>query len=242
MVSATTPDEPGEATPVRLSDLPQSELVELVKVHDVFMDFACFSTLTPLQNLQLETSKLQAELRTLNTTRVVSTSTEEPVDPLSEHRTTFLELGKKFCILSELWVDGSALGCPYPATIKDSGPWSHDRYETTASVRDGVTAEIYACVPQAFHKLINISPFFSSTVGGFVITSPPLLIISLPPVPRRPWRHARIHDRHDPQERRPDLRHHRAIRFGVQNFARPINGSRVCRSAQEPQRPKGHIC
>ena len=31
-----------------------------------------------------------------------------------------------------------------------------------------MTAEIYACVPQEFHRLIHISPLFSSTVCYFI--------------------------------------------------------------------------
>jgi len=42
MVSTTTPDEPGETAPHHLSDLPQSELAELVKVRDVSTDSTCF--------------------------------------------------------------------------------------------------------------------------------------------------------------------------------------------------------
>jgi hypothetical protein len=38
-----------------------------------------------------------------------------------------------------------------------------------------VTAEIYACVPQAFHKLVYISPLFSSTVRGIDFASSPTL-------------------------------------------------------------------
>jgi len=179
MVSITAPGEPGETAPLRLQDLPQSELVEIVKVCNVLTDSTRFWTLTPPQNLQIETSTLRAELHTLNTTRVVPGPAEDPVDPLNEHRPTFLELGKKFCILSELWVDGSALGRPYPTTISDSHPWSPNRYESPASGHDGVTAEIYACVPEAFHRLINVSPFFSSTVSSSIFASPSLPIISL---------------------------------------------------------------
>jgi len=95
------------------------------------------------------------------------------VDPLIEHRAAFLELGKRFSILSELWADENALGRPYPATVQYGGPWSIDRRDGTASKQDKVTAEIYACVPQEFHKLIHISPLFSSTVCGIVLVSFP---------------------------------------------------------------------
>ena len=88
MVSVVTPDEPQESTPLRFEDLSRSELVNLVKVRDVSMDSARLSMLTTPQDLQLENSKLRAELRTLNTTRVVSAPTEKSADPLSDHRVT----------------------------------------------------------------------------------------------------------------------------------------------------------
>ena len=90
--------------------------------------------------------------------------TEQPTNPLDEHQALFLELRKKFCILAELWVDESALGWPYPTTMEHISPWSPDHYDGTTSKQDGVMAEIYAYVPEEFHKLIHISPQFSSTV------------------------------------------------------------------------------
>lgn len=88
-----------------------------------------------------------------------------------------MELGKKFCILAELWVDECTLARPYPTTIQDNSPWSLDRYNSTTK-QDGVTAEIYACVPKEFHKLVHISPLFSSTVC--IVTSiPPSIIYHL---------------------------------------------------------------
>ena len=103
------------------------------------------------------------------------------MNPLDEHRASFLELGKKFCILAELWVDESALGRPYPATMQHISPWSPDRYDGTASKRDGVTAEIYAYVPEEFHKLVHISPQFSSTVCcATPLSSPTVYRLTLP--------------------------------------------------------------
>lgn len=188
MVSLSASDDfEGEPTPLHLQDLAQSELVEMVKVRDTHAFPVRFPTLTPYQELQLETSGLRAELRALSGTRLVTAKAEEPADPVGEHRTKFLELGKKFCILSELWADGTALGRAYPTTIQDTGPWSHDRYENAASMKDGVTAEIYACVPQEFHKLVHISPLFSSTVSGVVLIPAPLPFISPPSSFSKGW-------------------------------------------------------
>ena len=94
----------------------------------------------------------------------MSTSAEPQTDPLAEHRSRFLELGKRFCILAELWADSTALGRPYPVAIRDCSPWSHDRYDHSVSKQDAVAAEIYAHVPEEFHRVVHISPMFSSTV------------------------------------------------------------------------------
>ena len=95
---------------------------------------------------------------------MVSPSAEPQTDPLAEHRARFLELGKKFCILGELWVNNTALGRVYPVVIRDCSPWSHNLYDSPVSKQDAVAAEIYSHVPEEFHQLVHISPMFSSTV------------------------------------------------------------------------------
>jgi len=85
MVSINLPNELEETAPLRLQDQPQSELANLVKVRCGSTNSPHFPMLTPLQSLQLEASKLRAELRTVNTTRMVAAPAEEPADPLTEH-------------------------------------------------------------------------------------------------------------------------------------------------------------
>ena len=122
--------------------------------------------LTPAsnQNLQLETSELRAELRVLRSTQTASTTVESEAEPLAELRPKFLEFGKSFTVLAELWVDQAAFGRLYPVAIQDSDPWSCHRYDNGVSKQDAVASEIYAHVPQEFHKLIHLSPYFSSAV------------------------------------------------------------------------------
>lgn len=167
MAQVDDSDEPeGGATPLHLEDLSRPELAEMVKVRKSPTYNSYLLTSTFCQALQLETSELRAELRVLRSTQTVSASAESRTpDPLAEHQSRFLELGKKFCVLAELWADNTALGRPYPEAIRDCGPWSHDRYDRSVPKQDAVAAEIYAHVPQEFHRLIHVSPYFSSTVG-----------------------------------------------------------------------------
>ena len=153
----------------------------------------------------------------LSVTCTMSASSKEPVDPLTEHQPAFLELGKKFCVLAELWVNDSALGRPYPATMQDNGPWSADRYDSAASKQDGVTAEIYTHVPQEFHKLVHVSPLFSSTVCGPASISLLISISHYPQVSQWYGGSAWIHHRHDPQMRHLNLPYLWTGRFRVQN-------------------------
>lgn len=85
-------------------------------------------------------------------------------EPLAELRPKFIEFGKNFTILAELWIDQAAFGRPYPVAVEDNDPWSSHRYDTGVSKQDAVASEIYAHVPQEFHKLIHLSPYFSSAV------------------------------------------------------------------------------
>lgn len=89
---------------------------------------------------------------------------ESEGEPLAELRPKFLEFGKSFTILAELWVDQAAFGRPYPVAIQDNSPWSCHRYGTGISKQDAVASDIYAHVPQEFHRLIHLSPYFSSAV------------------------------------------------------------------------------
>ena len=183
MTQTSDTDEP---TPLHLEDLPRSELAEMIKVceNSVYIVHSLTSAL--YQDLQIETSELRAELRVLRSTRPVSASTEPQTDPLAEHRSRFLELGKNFSILVELWVDDTALGRPYPVAICDCSPWSRDRYDHSISKQDAVAAEIYAQVPQEFHRLIHISPAFSSTVCIISFHQVPFTI-SLVPSSLKAW-------------------------------------------------------
>ena len=136
--------------------------------------------LTLLQELQLQTSGLQAELRGLNSVRPTPELEDQPADPLAEHQATFSELGKRFCILSELWANENVLERPYPTAVPEGGPWSVERYDGTIPRQDAVTAEIYACVPEEFHRLIQISPLFSSTVRDLILVSSSIRHLTIP--------------------------------------------------------------
>ena len=165
MVLINKPNElEGGNAPLHLDDLQWSELTEMAKVCMTSSNTVRFLVFTQLSDLQLETSKLRAELRTVSSAHAVPMTTEQLANPLDKHQASFSELRKKFCILAELWVNESALGQPYPTTVKHISPWSPDCYNSTTSKQDGVTAEIYAYVPKEFHKLLHISPLFSSTV------------------------------------------------------------------------------
>ena len=105
-------DEPeGGATPLHLEDLSRLELAEMIKVRKSPTYNSYLLTSAFCQVLQLETSELRAELHVLRSTQTVSASAEsQMLDPLAEHQSRFLELGKKFCVLAELWANSTALG------------------------------------------------------------------------------------------------------------------------------------
>ena len=82
--------------------------------------------LTLLQELQLQTSGLQAELCGLNSVHPTPEPDDQPVDPLAEHQAAFSEIGKRPHILSELWANENMLERPYPMAVPEGGPWSVD--------------------------------------------------------------------------------------------------------------------
>ena len=80
-------------------------------------------------------------------------------------------LGRKFWVMGEPWVDQDCFGVPCPIDIT---PISPQRYATDLSTKQGVIAELYAFVPEKFHKMMEEAPVFqervcSTSINGKII-------------------------------------------------------------------------
>lgn len=79
-----------------------------------------------------------------------------PDDPENEVKM----LGKKFCVMGELWIDDDAFRMPRPAMAPDDP----HRYDSDLTVRLGVIAELYEFVPSKFHDRVLRDPAFGRQV------------------------------------------------------------------------------
>jgi len=151
----------------------------------VFANRVCF-----LQDLHLENAELRQKLWKLTSGAVSSvtpssatpssvtpsivtpstsaasskTSVARPPNPLEEYAGDFDQLGRGFCVISEVWVPPTALNQPYPERLRDIGPYHDTRYDDERSKREGVVAELYGFIPAKYHKHLEGSPFFTDKV------------------------------------------------------------------------------
>jgi len=130
----------------------------------------------PSQRLQIEAAKLQAENQALksggtikqaghsisltsSTTAVTTTAIQD-----QELQREFRGLGKRFAILSELWVERSVLRRPNPQHLQLLGPWHPKRCANDAAWDEGIIAELYFLLPESYHDYIENSATFSEMV------------------------------------------------------------------------------
>jgi len=95
---------------------------------------------------------------TLSTVSATSTNQDASLDG------DYSGLGKRFAILSELWVRRSILGQPNPPHLQSLGPWHPGRCANNAAWDEGIVAELYFLLPGRYHELIECSPAFSAKV------------------------------------------------------------------------------
>ena len=116
--------------------------------------------------MQVETAKLKAENRALKSGqgRSPRPAAEVPIQDRTLHR-EYRGLGKRFAVLSDLWVRRSILRRPYPPLLRSLGPWNSGRCATDAAWDSGNVAELYTLLPEPYHDLIENSPLFSEMVS-----------------------------------------------------------------------------
>ena len=127
------------------------------------------------QRMQIETAKLKAENRALkskDTSKLVgqtisSASSAAAVTNQDKvlHR-EYRGLGKRFAILSELWVRHSILRRPCPPDLEQLGPWNCERCANNATWDKGNVTELYFLLPEPYHNLIKHSALFLDMVHG----------------------------------------------------------------------------
>ena len=134
------------------------------------------------QRLQLENARLNAAVKKLkvrgasgqavpdNAMAAISVTTSSTISgttttnqDTSLHR-DYSSFGKRFAVLSELWVQRSILRQPNPLRFQSSGPWDPERCRSDAAWNEGIIAELYSLIPERFHEHIEHSPVFSTKV------------------------------------------------------------------------------
>ena len=125
--------------------------------------------------MQIETAKLKAENRALkskDTSKLVgrTISSASSVAAVTDqdkvlHR-EYRGIGKRFAILSELWVRRSILRRPCPPDPEQLGPWNRKRCANDATWDNGNVTELYFLLPEPYHDLIEHSALFSDMVRG----------------------------------------------------------------------------
>jgi hypothetical protein len=125
----------------------------------------------PPQMYQIENAKLRAEIRSLKGTSRTSgpVSSASSIVPAGQDEDNSLHLeyrglGKRFAILSELWMRPSLLKQPCPSYLQTLGPWHSRRCADDAAWDDGIISELYFLLPGPYHELIESSPLFSDQV------------------------------------------------------------------------------
>ena len=129
------------------------------------------------QRLQIETARLRAEVRTLKSTSgtnqttissassaVSDTAAPDQDDDNASNFAKYRGLGKRFAIISELWVRSSLLRRPCPIDLRSTNPWHARRCANDAAWDDGIVAELYFLLPGPYHEFIEGSARFSSEV------------------------------------------------------------------------------
>ena len=90
----------------------------------------------------------------------VTTTVDEGNTPHLEYR----GFGKCFAILSEVWMWGSLLRCPYPTELRSLGPWHPRQCASDAAWDEGTVAELYHLLPSSCHEFIENLALFSDEV------------------------------------------------------------------------------
>ena len=116
--------------------------------------------------------KLKAEIKTLKSTGPVTSSVSSavsetataPDQETARRLAEFRGLGKRFAVLSELWVRPSLLKQPCPEDLQSLGPWHSKRCANDAAWDRGIVAEMYFLLPSSYHEFIENSTLFSDGV------------------------------------------------------------------------------
>ena len=115
---------------------------------------------------------MRAELRELKSKPVppissTSSPSETTTSKKSSLHSEYRGLGKRFAVLSELWVRRSALRQPCPIDLQTLGPWHPSRCANDAAWDGGIVSELYYLLPSSHHELIEKSALFSEEVCIF---------------------------------------------------------------------------
>ena len=85
-------------------------------------------------------------------------------DQGNAHHLEYRSLGKRFAILSELWMWRTLLRCPCPTDLQSLGPWHPGQCANDAAWDEGIVAELYHLLPSPYHEFIENLALFSDEV------------------------------------------------------------------------------
>ena len=232
--------EGGDSAPSESSPEDKTKENEL-KVSIILPICPTGTVLMPHQRLQVESAKLKAEIRNLksmghagqdralssassSTLGVVTTNNENKL-----RHTEYRSLGKRFAILSELWVSPSILKLPRPTNLDTLDPWDPSRCANDQAWNNGIVTELYHFLPGSYHEFIGESATFSKQVRKiFLQTHLPPVPTSPSLVPERSWADTHLSYRQRSEECSKNLPHSfspgRVLLYKLQ----PLHDPRVC--------------
>lgn len=142
-----------------------------------------FPALMLPQRLQIENAKLAAENRTLKSTDTSklgrtfnpTSSTTAKANPDQLLHCEYRGVGKRFAVLSDLWVQHSILRKPCPPRFQPLDPWDSRRCADDAAWDEGNIVELYFLLPKSYHELIERSALFSKMVSRLNFSNLPTI-------------------------------------------------------------------